>query len=226
MQSSKNNEHLDVDNGAQYESESDIGELGVLPTKDEQSGPVGKALSFNHPDSFHLSRDMIIQDGPTAIYYGEVSEFRRRKPDITLHRGGDKEGSIVAASFYGFGKFRLGVGSDEISMVWTECKRGGSILSKHFLFEWNGKTYSLQRAKSKDTNVTGFAKLMLTHFKVVEADTGELIALYTSNKFGRKKGTVKLKPDLPEDLEILSVLCIASWRDKIRRQQPKGGGGG
>ena len=224
MQSLKENEFLD--NDAQHESESDAEELEVLQTKDEQSGPAGKALSWNHTDSFQLSRDMIIQDGATALYYAEISEFRPRKPDITLHEGGKKEGAVVAASFYGFGKFRIGIGPDDISMVWTECKRSGSLFSKRFLFEWNGRTYSMQRAKSKDTNVTGFAKLMLTHFKVVEVDTGELVALYTSNKFGRKKGTVRFKPDLPQDLEILFVMSIASWRDKIRREQPKGGGGG
>ena len=224
MQSPEEKEYLD--NDARHESESDAEELEVLQTKDEQRGPAGKALSFNHTDSFQLSRDVIVQDGATALYYAEISEFRRRKPDITLHAGGQKEGAVVAASFYGFRKFRIGIGPDDISMVWTECKRSGSLLSKRFLFEWNGRTYSMQRAKSKDTNVTGFAKLMLTHFKVVEVDSGELVALYTSNKFGRKKGTVKFKPDLPQDLEILFVLSIASWRDKIRREQPKGGGGG
>ena len=224
MQSSEKKEFFV--NDPQHESEFDAEELEVLQTNDEPNGPAGRALSFNHTDTFQLSRDIIIQDGTTAVYYAEVSEFRPRKPDITLHEGGRKEGAVVAASFNGMGKFRVGIGPDDISMVWTEFKRSGSIFSKRYLFEWNGKTFSMQRAKSKDTNVTGFAKLMLTHFKVIEVDTGELVALYTSNKFGRKKGTVKLKSGLPQDLEILFVIGIASWRDKIRREQPKGGGGG
>lgn len=99
-------------------------------------------------------------------------------------------------------------------------------MSKRYVFDWNGKQSASQRANSKNINVTGLSKWMLTHFKVVDVDSGGLIALYTSNKFGRKKGTVRLKSGLSQDLEILSMLGVASWKEKIRREQPKGGGGG
>lgn len=86
-----------------------------------------------------------------------------------------------------------------------------------------GKSYVLQRAKSEDTKATGLSRMLIAHFKIVEESSGELIALYVS---GMKKGTMKLKPGLTEDLEILCVLGVASWRDKLRRQPPRGGGGG
>ena len=225
MATFKNEKTLDVEKGERQLSESDDEDLDILAEREEQDGPAGKALSFNHTDSFQMSRDMIIQDDKTPVYYADVSEFTRHKPDITLHRGSD-DGPVVAASFFGWGKFRLGLGSDDISMVWTELKRGGAFMSKRYAFEWKGRPYILQRAKSSDTHVTGFSKLMLTHFKVVEADSGEVIALYISNKIGKKKGTMKLKSGLAEELEILCVLGVASWRDKMRREQPKGGGGG
>ena len=222
----KNEKTLEIKKEEQDLSDSNDEELEVLPSKDEQYGPTGKALTFNHTDSFHLSRDMIIQDAETPTYYADVSEFSRNKPDITLHRGG-KDGPVVAASWYGpRKKIRLGVGSDDISMVWIELKRGGHLMSKRYAFEWDGKPYLLQRATSKDTKVTGLSKLMLTHFKVVDVESGELVALYVSHKIGKKKGTMKFKPGLSEELEILFVLGVASWRDKIRREQPKGGGGG
>lgn len=226
MAAFKNEKTLEIKKDERELSESDDDELEVLSTNEEQHGPTGKALSFNHTDSFQLSRDMVIQDGETSIYYADVSEFSRKRPDITLHRG-SQDGPVVAASYYGFSKkIRLGVGSDDISMVWTELKRGGSFMSKRYAFEWDGKPYLLQRATSKDTKVTGLSKMMLTHFKIVEVESGELVALYISHKIGKKKGTMKLKPGLPEELEILFVLAVASWRDKIRREQPKGGGGG
>lgn len=223
----KSRKAQEVNEEAPSQSGFDDKDLEVLPTHGGQDGLKGKALSFHHTRSFQLSRDMLVQDGDTPVFYAEVSEFKPRKPDITLHRG-DQDGPVVAASFFGFGKFRLGVGSDEISQVWTECKRGGVLMSKRYTFEWNGKVYVMQRANSEDTKATGLGKLMLTHFKIVEAETEEVVALYISDKFGKKKGTLTLKSGLAEDLEILFVLGIASWRDKIRREQPKGqnGGGG
>jgi hypothetical protein len=226
MAAFKNEKTLDVGKEERELSESDDEDLDVLPGgEEEHDGPDGKALSFNHTDSFQFSRDIIIGDGEAPVYYADVSDFTRHKPDITLHKG-DKDGPVVAASFFGWGKFRLGLGSDDISMVWTELKRGGSFMSKRYTFEWKGKPYMLLRAKSEDTRVTGWSRLMLTHFKVVQADSGEILALYISNKIGKKKGTMRLKSGLAEDLEILCVLSVASWRDKIRREQPKGGGGG
>ena len=226
MAAFKNEKTLDVGKEERELSESDDEDVEVLAGTDEQYGPAGKALSFNHTDSFQLSRDMtIIQDGGAPVYYADVSEFTRHKPDVILRRG-DKDGPVLAASFFGWGKFRLGLGSDDISMIWTELKRGGSFMSKRYTFEWEGKPYILQRAKSEDTRVTGWSRLMLTHFKVVQADTGDVLALYISNKIGKKKGTMRLKSGLAENLEILCVLAVASWRDKIRREQPKGGGGG
>ena len=145
---SKTEKCLAINKEEQESSKSDDEDLEELSTKEEQHGPSGKVLTFKHKDSFQLSRDMIIQESDTPVYYANVSEFTRHKPDITLHRGG-KDGTVVAASFFGFGKFRLGIGSDDISMVWTELKRGGALLSKRYEFDWNGSSYVLQRAKSK-----------------------------------------------------------------------------
>lgn len=71
---------------AEHESESGDEDLEVIPTKDEQHGPTGKELSFNHTGSFQLSRDMIIQDGETPVYFADVSDSNERNRTLRFIR--------------------------------------------------------------------------------------------------------------------------------------------
>ena len=186
----------------------------------------GKIFTFYSGSSFPWTDMKILEDNDRVAYYAEVSEFTRNKPDIILHRGA-RSGSVCAHSFFGWftRSFKCGMGPDETSMQWVEFKKG-SFGKRRFEFHWDGRTYVLQAATSAETNVSGAARLMLTHFKIIDAESGEMIALYVSEKIGGKKGTLSLKASLCGDLELLCVLGVASWRDKIRRRQPKGGGAG
>lgn len=196
-----------------------------LPSK-ELATIHGKSLTFNHGD--FPWRDMeILQDG-SPVYFVDIAEFTNA-PDVTLHRGG-KDGQVVGAAHYRFSlSLKCGVGTDEISMRWTEMKRHGAFKTKQYRFHWNGATYTMCRAKSEDYGGTVLSRLLLTHFKIVEDDSGKVVALYVSEVgYGKKKGTLKLAAGIGEDLEVLCVLGVASWRDKIRRnrQRNHGGGGG
>ena len=196
-----------------------------LPTR-QQHGLDGKAFTFNYTDFSGVSRDMKILDEQAPANYAEISEITPGQPDITLHMG-DRDGPVVAASWYRWSSFKCSLGPDQFSMHWIEMKRGG-VFAKHYTFDWEGRTYRLQHAKSSETKATGLARVLCTQFKVIEEDSGEMVALYISEAVGLKKGTMKLKPNLGWDFEISCVLAFASWRDKKRRDQPEGldAGGG
>lgn len=115
MAGCKNEKTLDLNKEEQELSESEDEDLEVLPTKD-QYGPNGKELTFNHTDRAGLSRDLKVLAGQVRVYYMEVSNFTRNKPDITLHAG-QSDGLVLAASHFAWSRaFKCGLGLDELSM--------------------------------------------------------------------------------------------------------------
>ena len=235
MATSKDEKTLDVTKEERELSDSDE-ESEILP-KTERQGPGGKVLTFNHTDSVGLSRSTQILEGQSPAYFIAISQFAaqftRKKPDLTLHRGGE-DGAVVATSYWSWPRtFKCGIGggSDDASTEWTEMKRSGFFGGRVFAFEWKGATYRLARAKSEDTDGIQAGKLghiLGKHFKVVDDKSGDLLALYTAAVGGKQSGTMSFKPGLPEDLEILFVLGVASWREGMRRsrQYSYGGAGG
>lgn len=225
---------IQVSHEARGLSESEEEHDAVLPAN-EQQGPGGKTLTFNHTNSIGISRNTIILDGHTPAYYVDVSQFAatfgRNKPDLTLRRV-DEHGPTVATSFWSWPRtFKCGVGgSPEDSVTqWTEMKRSGFFGGQVFTFEWQGATYRLARAKSEETrgtNAKRIGHILGKHFKVVDEKSGDLLALYTAAVGGKESGTMSFKPGLPEDLEILFVLGVASWREGMRRDRHHGYGGG
>jgi hypothetical protein len=214
-----------VEKEVQVDESSDEGELEELPANIEQKLN-GRELTFSYTG--FPWRDVSIVEGSNPAYYAEVSEFTPKKPDITLHRG-EKRGATVGAAHYQFHRsVKAGLGSNETNMVWTELKRGRLLEKTKFKFQWDGRSYILQRAASADHQTTAAQRLLLTHFKVVDEASGEMVALFISQTIGIAKGTLRLKAGMDEGLEIICILGIGAWRDKIRRRRrgAAGGGGG
>ena len=228
----KNDKHLMNEKEAVAEVfSSEDEELETLPSKDAQSLKAnlsGKELIVEHA-SFPW-RDMQITHEGKPAYFADISEFKTGRPDITLHKGG-KEGHVVGASRFRFSRsFKVGVGPDDLSMNWIEMKRRGAFKSGVHI-EWDGKAYSLRRAKSAEHGSTGLGKLLLSHFKVEEDATGRLVALYVSEVGPKRKmGTLKLMNGISPDLEIVFVLGVTSWLERLSRYKKyagsNGGGGG
>jgi hypothetical protein len=214
-----------VEKEVQVDESSDEGELEELPANIEQKLN-GRELQFSYAG--FPWRNVSMVEGSTPAYFADVSEFTPKTPDITLHKG-DKKGPTVGAAHYRFSRsVTAGVGSNEVNMVWTELKRGSLLEKTKFRFQWDGRSYILQRASSADHQKTGAQRLLLTHFKVVDEASGEMIALFISKTIGIAKGTLRLQAGIDERLGVICILGISAWRDKIRRRRrgAAGGGGG
>jgi hypothetical protein len=219
----KDENTLDIKKANTEDDPDDEEVLEQLPSNADQA-LTGRELVFKHTGfPWH---DVLMEENSSTAYFAETHRFSRNKPDITLHRGAEK-GPVAGAAHYRWKRsLTLGVGPDDLSMVWTEFQRGHLFDKRHFTFEWEGQNYVLQRASSAEHEATGAARLLRTHFKVVNESTDDMVALYISKSIGTTKGTLKLKPGIGEDLEILCILGVTAWRDKMRRRRSNGGGGG
>lgn len=205
--------------------------LEELPTT--TALPNGKELKF-HQASFPW-RSVNITSSTTGqpLYYAEISAATPKKPDVNL-RSPDRNGASVARSHFRLSRsMRAGVGSDDLDLEWTEFTSSPLISKGSYDFVFAGKTYRLQRTHSTAHVVgSGLQKANLNHFKFVDVESGSLVAVYVSKTYhpARMIGTLTLKHGLERELEVLIVLGVVGWREKMRRRAvyygSNGGGGG
>lgn len=178
-------------------------------------------------------RDVTVNrpDGSVA-YFADISEFKPNGPDVSIHSGG-KEGVLVGVAHFRWSRsIRAGLGSDLLAMEWVDLKRGGTMTSKRFDFEYRGERYSLRRTSDPKHGVKGMGKVLMANYQIVREGSGEVVGYYTNETMpGRKKGDLCLAEGISRELEILVVLGVVSWREKSRRRATRsaaaaGGGGG
>ncbi len=178
-------------------------------------------------------RDVTVNrpDGSVA-YFADISEFKSNAPDVSIRAGG-KEGVLVGAAHFRWSRsIRAGLGSDLLAMDWVELKRGGTMHSKRFDFEYAGQKYSLRRTSDPKHGVKGMGKVLMANYQIVQEGSGEVVGYYTNETTpGRKKGNLCLSGGISRELEVLVVLAVVSWREKSRLRATRsaaaaGGGGG
>lgn len=131
---------------------------------------------------------------------------------------------------------RLGIGEGELDAEWVELKSSALFSKGAFDFVFRGREYRLQRTNSPEHGVEGPQKASLSHFKVVEVGRREVVAVYVSETYhpARMKGTLRLaeKVEAGSGLEVLVVMGVVGWREKMRWRAAysgnagNGGGGG
>lgn len=164
-------------------------------------------------------------DGSTA-YFADISRFTPNTPDIVLHAGG-KDGPTVGVAHTGIARsITCGLGSDELAREWVEMKRGGGVMGgKKYRFERAGRRFALRFVKGGEG--TGVAKVFSGHYQVVDEGTGAEVARYVGVSVpGRKKGTLMFAEGVSREMEVLVVLGVAAWREKVRRRRGANPGGG
>lgn len=183
----------------------------------------GRRLTFNH--AAFPWRNISVLENDTPIYLADISTFTPGKPDITLHSR-TENGPMVGQAHFRWSLFiKAGVGPDDTSMDWTNMKRGG-VLRRHYDLEYRGKTYSLRRTHATDHGVAPYQRAIFPHMKVVEEETGEVVAVYNSIlTVKRKRGTIHFAKGVSPELEVLCVLGFAAWREKIARAGGRSSGG-
>jgi hypothetical protein len=188
-----------------------------------------RTLSFHHPGC--KRKNLIINDdGGKTIYYADVSRWTGA-PDIVLHNGETKDHPVAAiARFRCSRHLRLGVGdpADEPAMVWEEMKNTNKLAHSRYRLEVTNnepgipgqrRAVLFQRTRSKEDGVTN--RLSCMNYKIVDEETGELLAMYlaTGWKDWKKRATLHIKSGfLKGNAEVLVVLGMCGLIEKKWRR--------
>jgi hypothetical protein len=171
------------------------------------------------------------------LLYGEISSFTH-KPDLLLHAGADKDGPVIAMCK--FPKFssvlKVGLGSPQTDYAtqWEDMiteKVGGSE------YRWS---MNLQTSPDKSRKRTQFvwkrtqhvtvdgvsaSKLSSRNFKLLD-DSGNIVAVFTSDRTYRKCGKLQVNVDYGQDFDTMVFITCLGLYEKARRRQNKSAGGG
>lgn len=173
------------------------------------------------------------------LFYGAVSDFTPKKPDLILHRGVSDQAPIVAAC-----KFRrssadfkmcLGNPEDVNTAQWEDLTRESLIHSK-YRFEMTiphqpGASHGERRAflwkRTRNVGVNeSKPRWSSQNFKLVDEHTGQVVAVFTSEWSLSKCGRIQIKADLGDNFETMALLSYLSIYEKARRRERASAGGG
>lgn len=188
-----------------------------------------RTLTLHHA-SFPWRNVNISTATGTPAYFAEISEATSKKPDILLRRP-DRDGACVGRSHFRLSRsMRLCLGEGELETEWVELKSSALFSKGAFEFVFQGREYRLQRTHATEHGVEGLQKASLSHFKVVEVGSEEVVAVYVSETYhpARMKGALRLGEgvEVGGDLEVLVVMGVVGWREKMRRRAAYSGNAG
>lgn len=176
------------------------------------------------------------------LYYGEVSEFKRAKPDLTLHRGTSANAPVVAATkmikFSGHFKLSQGDPDDLNNVEWEDMTRQ-SRLHQSYRFELNmpgsenathpeRRTFLWKRTRSVGIHESVPA-WSPRNYKLVDEKTGELVAVFTNKWAIGECGRLQIKEEHGEwfgTMILLSYMSIYEKLNRRNRQSASAAGGG
>ncbi len=165
-----------------------------------------------------------------ALYYAEQMRLSSQKPDLRLHRGGDKSGPIVAVSHmpYLSTSFKVGIGDPDGSgsMLWEEVRKPG--------FSSRGNRWAadvvMERNETKRMNLNWKTTASVgadgmtvpwsssRNFKLVNDDTNEVIAIFTSDRSYKKCGVLQINVDYGESFEVMIIITCMTVYENAKRE--------
>lgn len=202
------------------------------------------------PRLYHVYRTFFKHDytvtaaDKSPLYFADNSTWTPKKPDLTFHEGTDDKAPIVASSnFLKFSrhcKVGLGDPNDVSNATWEDLLGEGY---SHGKYSWqmlldkdcvpNRYSFIWKRTSNVGVNDTRPSKLSTDNFKLVDEQTGQVLAAYsTSNhKSVDKAGKLEIYPDYGRDFELMTIATILSIVERHRRRNQRraaaaGGGGG
>lgn len=174
------------------------------------------------------------------VYYVEQWKFRSQSPDLTLHRGSDKSGPIVAVSHmpYWSNSFKVGLGdpSDPGSMLWEQMGKNGftnkgSPWAADIVAQPNEKKrLNLNWKTTKSVAAEGMKVPWSSsrNYKLINEDTKDVIAVFTSDRSYKKCGVLQINVDYGTSFEFMIIMTCITVYENARREssEMRGGTGG
>ncbi|CAI7652095.1 unnamed protein product [Penicillium manginii] len=201
------------------------------PQQDLGGQPPSRLYHISRP-AFHRHYEIKSPD-EHLLFYGNISVFGFKKPELTLHAGtSDTAPTVAACKFVKFsGSFKLALGdpSDVNTVQWEDMTRDSApVLHSRYRFEMTvpDKTragYNERRAflwkRTHNEAVGGSAplKMSMRNFKLVDERSGQVVAC----------GVLEVKADYGEGFDIMVVnSCLGLYERARRRNNGAAGGGG
>ncbi|KAJ3522779.1 hypothetical protein NM208_g12714 [Fusarium decemcellulare] len=181
--------------------------------------------------------------GPPRLFQIDRTSFilRRRlvihtgKPDLTLHKGGSTNDPVVAAchlpKFSGGLKFGLASPAGPDLMNWEELTRQSLLTTSEY--RWETEHVSGPRAllwkRTHSVGVSGSSPstLSVRNWKLVDEKTGDILAVFTSDRTLSKCGDLEVRANHGEqfDQRVL-ITCLGLYEKAKRRSRNSGAGSG
>lgn len=173
-----------------------------------------------------------------ASFFVDVSSFTPGKPDLTLHRGTDKTGPVVAACHLhkSSGDLKIGLaGSDgPDSMAWEEITRGPILKAPEYRWQpaipdiATSEDRVLLWKRTRSVGVSGMSpsSLSVRNFKLVDGQTDEILAVFTSDRTLSGCGVLEIRVDHGDNFDVSVLIGCIGLYEKARRRSSGGGGGG
>ncbi|KAJ5085640.1 hypothetical protein N7532_010411 [Penicillium argentinense] len=205
-----------------------------------EQGP-SRIYQISRP-AFHRHYEVKSADDQ-VLFYGKISTFTHKKPDVTIHAGDSEHTAVMAACKFIklSGDFKLAIGDpiDENNVVWEDMTKESAIHSK-YRFEMtvpnkqqtgNRERRGFLWKRTRHVAVDGESAPILgsRSFKLVDESTGQVLAVFTREISFNKCGKLQIKAEYGEAFEKMVVISLLGLYERARRRNNSaaaGGGGG
>jgi len=210
----------------------------IASAHDELDEQAPSRLYHIYRKPFHRHYEIKSIDDQT-LYYGDISLWTINKPDIILHAGNSDKGPVVAVSkFPKFsGPYLLGLGNpDDMNAQYEDMTRESPLKMK-YRFEMtlpskigdpNGERRSFLWKHTRHVKVDDSPSFQFAgrNYKLVDERTGQLMAVFTGERFSSKCGTLQIRGEYGEAFDRMVLVSCVSLYERARRNNRSAAGGG
>jgi hypothetical protein len=159
-----------------------------------------------------------------ATYFVDIPIF---KPQVTLIKKSTSEIIGICRLRRGSRTFVIGLGDpDSANTTWEAMKRHGAFSTRHWKFsipvgqEANRRNFSWKRTHNKAMG----ASASMNHRKLVDEESGQVVALYLVNGFKswKKQGKLLVFKDYGDKWETMMLVSLLGLLEQRRRRKSSG----
>lgn len=172
-------------------------------------------------------------DSSPVAFVVDLSTFTRNKPNLTLHRGSSLKDNPPAVACVHTPKssrsFTLGIGDPSSPNIhWEDVKREG-LTGFEYSFPCvldGSKPTQLTWKKTSRESVQGMkaSKFSQKDFKLVDGQ-GRVVAVFTHETGVTSCGTLEIRGDWGEDVDLKVLMTVTTLYDLVRKKQNAAAGG-
>ncbi|KAF7594390.1 hypothetical protein BBP40_009371 [Aspergillus hancockii] len=173
------------------------------------------------------------------LFYVDNSSFTPKKPDLTFHAGADKKAPIAGVSkFLHFSRHvKLGLGDPQNvnnveweDLVCQNLRQNTYRWQMTIRDDYGTERRSFLWKRTHSVAVEGSSASIWSNrnFKLVDEQTGRVVAIFTSSAFKsvKKSGKLQIDPNYGREFDLMVLITGLSVYEKQRRRENSSNGGG